>query len=124
MTEPTLYPEEPGYRAYPGFVKAKPENNAYYLSKFKGDPWYPILLRTDAALERLIPGYNIAQIKEKFGGLRYYIGWPAGYENTPENIHVAVNQAITYAEGWVAALEYESRVAQGKASHDEDTDSW
>lgn len=34
--------------------------------------WYQIVLDCDAELTALDPDYSILQIKEKFGGLRYY----------------------------------------------------
>lgn len=40
-----------------------------------GVGWHPIIEKLDAALKLLDPGYTVTQIKEKFGGLRYYIGF-------------------------------------------------
>jgi hypothetical protein len=37
-----------------------------------GDGWMPTVLETHARLKHLDAGYTIDQIKEKFGGLRYY----------------------------------------------------
>lgn len=34
--------------------------------------WYPLIVRVDERLADLDPGYAVHQIKEKFGGLRYY----------------------------------------------------
>lgn len=34
--------------------------------------WYPLVIATDAQLDRLDPHYRVHQIKEKFGTLRYY----------------------------------------------------
>lgn len=42
-----------------------------YISVDEG--WYQIVVDCDAELTALDPGYRIQQIKEKFGGLRYYI---------------------------------------------------
>jgi len=67
-----IYPEPPGYACAMGFVKSNPLNNRAYLELWKDDPWYDLLVRCDQELEALSPGYNIAQIKSKFGGLRYY----------------------------------------------------
>lgn len=36
--------------------------------------WIDIVLRLNDALEEILPDYTIVQIKEKFAGLRYYIG--------------------------------------------------
>lgn len=37
-----------------------------------GDGWLPIVDELDTAIAALYPDYVIHQIKEKFGGLRYY----------------------------------------------------
>ena len=37
--------------------------------------WYPLIIETDAKLSALDPNYTIEQIKEKFGGLRYYFSF-------------------------------------------------
>lgn len=70
----TEYPEPPGYQNSPGFVKSIPRNNETYLEKccVAYPFWADILRETDRKLEEIVPGYNISQIKVKFGGLRYY----------------------------------------------------
>lgn len=35
--------------------------------------WYQIIVDCDAEITGIDPDYRIAQIKEKFGGLRYYV---------------------------------------------------
>ncbi|MGP0100814.1 MAG: hypothetical protein ACLPUT_04220 [Solirubrobacteraceae bacterium] len=40
--------------------------------------WYPLLVELDEQLRTLLPDYVIHQVKEKFGGLRYY--WESGEE--------------------------------------------
>ena len=47
-----------------------PEMWGKYISCNKG--WYPILIELDKNLATLNPDYEIHQVKEKFGGLRYY----------------------------------------------------
>jgi hypothetical protein len=48
--------------------------------------WYPLLVELDEQLGALLPNYELNQVKEKFGGLRYY--WEPGEEiqdpNDPE----------------------------------------
>lgn len=41
-----------------------------------GRGWFPLLERLDADLAALIPDYKVAQVKEKFGGLRFYVDYP------------------------------------------------
>lgn len=105
---PTVYPEPQGYSISMGFVKNNPLNNPAYLAKWEGDPWFPILKQTDEALERIIPGYNIAQVKEKFGGLRYYITYPA---TTTDEQRERARSLVQYAEAWVDGFEA-ARAAQ------------
>lgn len=44
--------------------------------KWVGGPqrWWPILVRLNEEISALEPDYEVHQVKEKFGGLRYYIG--------------------------------------------------
>lgn len=37
-----------------------------------GDGWMPVVDELNVRLARLDPDYTIAQVKEKFGGLRFY----------------------------------------------------
>lgn len=43
-----------------------------YLFASCGDGWKSIIRNTDKKIKYIDPNYEIAQIKEKFGGLRYY----------------------------------------------------
>lgn len=43
-----------------------------------GEGWYPIVLELDKSLRLVAPDYKVLQVKEKFGGLRYYTTFPAG----------------------------------------------
>ncbi|MFD9826391.1 hypothetical protein ACFWXB_02845 [Tsukamurella tyrosinosolvens] len=38
-----------------------------------GPGWYPIIVALDRALSAIDPDYQLVQVKEKFGGLRYYV---------------------------------------------------
>lgn len=40
---------------------------------YVGPGWQPIVEALHSSLQRIEPDYEVAQIKEKFGGLRYYI---------------------------------------------------
>ncbi len=76
--------------------------NQEHLAVWLDDPWYPAIKRTDERLEEIVPGYQIAQIKEKFGGLRYYIYMP---ENTSEKAFNEAYRVIGLAEAWVDGFE-------------------
>ncbi len=47
-----------------------------------GPGWLPLIEVLDRQLTAIDPYYDIVQIKEKFGGLRYYITTSEGYINT------------------------------------------
>jgi len=109
--------EPSGYEAQPGMVKSRPENNGYYVEQFRNHPWYPAILTAHLELEELIPGYNITQIKEKFGGLRYYFSYPdpivlredrPAY-STEDKIRAIADRIIARAEGWAAGYEHAQR---------------
>jgi hypothetical protein len=56
-----------------------------------GDGWYKILDELSAKLEPL--GVVALQVKEKFGGLRFYIG-PVSKEHSDE-VYAAIDEAST-----------------------------
>lgn len=58
--------------------------------------WYPIISQLDRDILKLAPDYTILQVKEKFGGLRYYIG------SVHENVFDQVYKLITEAENIAA----------------------
>lgn len=61
-----------------------------------GPGWFDLLIRLDAQLARLSPGYVIEQCKAKYGGLRYY-----ARPEDPEDIdtQLTFNEIIWAAEG-------------------------
>lgn len=78
-------------------------NNEIQLKRWEGSPWYPAIKRADEMLSEVIPGYVIEQIKDKFGGLRYYYSLPENL-NTDE-YRARADKIISYAEGWVDGYE-------------------
>ena len=44
----------------------------YYKSIDVDEGWYQIVVNCDKELIKIDPNYQIFQIKQKFGGLRYY----------------------------------------------------
>lgn len=55
-----------------GFLKEVGESNEEYLAAWVNDPWYPAIKDAHDLLSHFIPGYQITQIKHKFGDLRFY----------------------------------------------------
>jgi len=60
-----------------------------------GAGWKDIVDRTHEKLKYIDPDYTIFQIKEKFGGLRYYFDTSLEYGSTPHNI---MNDIVSAAE--------------------------
>jgi hypothetical protein len=52
-----------------------------------GPGWYPLLVRLNKALAALVPEYEVHQVKEKYGTLRYYIGFPTIEPVCCEQLH-------------------------------------
>jgi hypothetical protein len=52
-----------------------------------GPGWQSIITQLDTDLQKVVPGYSVVQIKEKFGGLRFYIAMTNGY--APEQMREA-----------------------------------
>lgn len=42
-----------------------------------GSGWHPIIADLDRNLREVAPDYRVLQVKEKFGGLRYYTVFPS-----------------------------------------------
>jgi hypothetical protein len=55
-----------------------------------GPGWYPLLITLHTKLQKLVPGYQIHQIKEKYGQLCYYWGGSGrddrSYPGNPDNL--------------------------------------
>ncbi len=63
---------------------------------FLPDGWYDLVCELDDTISNIYPLYIIDQVKEKFGGLRYYIaGIPA---IIPKNQQDRINELIADAE--------------------------
>ncbi len=73
-------PEDAGEHAgaLRGILLRIPDGWGRWISCDRG--WYPLLVELDEQLHRVLPNYVLHQVKEKFGGLRYY--WASG-----EDVH-------------------------------------
>ena len=60
-----------------------------------GKGWYPLIIETDQRLAALDPDYEVHQVKEKFGGLRYY--------------HQFVTEGSDHEAGWQVEREAENK---------------
>lgn len=73
----TIYvPEDAGNHAEDlrKILSRIPENWGRWISCASG--WYPLVIELDRKLAEIFPDYELHQVKEKFGTLRYYIGFP------------------------------------------------
>lgn len=61
-----------------------------------GEGWAPIVLKCHRQLKHLDPEYGIVQIKEKFGGLRYYYESSYDFGNIINDIMDSVVKAAEY----------------------------
>jgi hypothetical protein len=59
--------------------------------------WYPLIVRLDAQLAALDPEYTVHQVKEKFGGLRFYIGSEAD-PDVQEEMRALIDEAERASE--------------------------
>jgi hypothetical protein len=91
-------PEDAGEHAEAlrGMLVRIPDGWGRWISCSRG--WYPLLVELDEQLRALLPNYVIHQVKEKYGGLRYY--WEPGGEvgDDPE-------QRVELAKKLVASAE-------------------
>ena len=67
-----------------------------YLFASCGDGWKEIIRNTDKKLKYIDPDYEIAQIKEKFGGLRYYFDSSLDYGSIAHEIMDDIVRAAEY----------------------------
>lgn len=58
-----------------------------------GRGWYSLIVELDERLRALFPNYAVHQVKEKFGGLRYY--WDAEDLRDPERMELAESFVCT-----------------------------
>lgn len=91
-------PEDAGEyaEALAGILARIPRGWGRWISCAKG--WYSLVVETDQKLAALDPDYEVHQVKEKFGGLRYY--------------HQFVTEGSDYEAGWEIEREAERRSYQ------------
>jgi hypothetical protein len=73
----------------------------YWPSVDVDEGWYQLVLDCDRELTQIDPGYQIVQIKQKFGGLRYY------FESLLSSAGKAMDDVVTKYEA-VAAVTCEA----------------
>lgn len=59
--------------------------------------WYPLILELDAKIDSIEPGYRVDQVKEKFGGLRFYYDQMSINDDNRERVDKLVDAAETKA---------------------------
>jgi hypothetical protein len=71
------------------------EERAEEIGFWSDDIWYPVIKQLDEDIAALVPDYSLDQLKEKFGGLRYYVSMP---DHTSAEVFDAVHALIRKAE--------------------------
>ena len=88
------------------------------VKRWRGHRWYPTILTAHILLTIFIPGYRVAQIKSKYGWLRYYVDRPLwwGKEWNYFNIYIGtpyfyfISDKIT---GWAEERTYKMEINLG-----------
>ena len=73
----------------------------YWKSIDVDEGWYQLVIDCDKELTQIDPNYQIAQIKQKFGGLRYY------FQSSSSNAYNAMEEVVRKYET-IAAVTCES----------------
>lgn len=76
--------------------------NKEIIASWREHPWYLAIAQCHEEMREVDPGYRIVQIKEKFGGLRYYYD-PSHISDT--YIADLLDQEVRVAEAWVDGFE-------------------
>jgi lysozyme family protein len=86
--------EEEGVRGAPDQVRErlKPRFTSMWNTLDHGDGWLHIVDRLDRQIAEIAPDYEITQVKEKFGGLRFYIG-TIHDEDEFRDVHCLISEA-------------------------------
>ena len=64
-----------------------------------GEGWHDLVADLHTKLSYISPEYKLYQVKEKFGGLRYYAEYcPQEYESKPDLMRSIFNDVVTMAE--------------------------
>lgn len=91
-----IFPEEKGFNCEYSFVKGNPLNNQSYLILAGENIPHAkeLLFSLDKEITKIDPGYNIAQIKTKFGDLCFYVDLTVDDKESINTIHNLINKAV------------------------------
>jgi hypothetical protein len=116
-------PEDAGEHteALRGILLRIPDGWGRWISCDRG--WYPLLVELDEQLRAVLPNYVLHQVKEKFGGLRYY--WESGEDvHDPEDPEPPTpgdgneaerDQCSQQHEAWSERLDTYRQTPEGQA---------
>lgn len=78
-----IFDEKRGHSIEHTFVKANPKNNAVYVENYlkHNERFRHIVEPAVEEMERVCPGFNIDQMKEKFSSTRFYVSVPEGTDS-------------------------------------------
>jgi hypothetical protein len=66
-------PDNDNYEAERKALQERFPEGHYWRGIDIGNGWMPLVIELDRKLLELVPDYKLLQVKEKFGGLRYYV---------------------------------------------------
>lgn len=97
-----------------GYVKTADETNDSYVAEWENDTWYPAIKDAHDLLSHFIPGYQVVQIKEKFGHLRFYYVLPVdGLPHDDRELYVKLaNHIVGFAESRCLQIDADRKFAQ------------
>lgn len=85
-------PPRPGRHLVTPVEPALPWSEVAWKSLDCGQGWWSLIRDLDRDLKEIYPDYRVGQVKEKFGGLRFYI------DAVPEPVFDALQARIREAE--------------------------
>lgn len=98
------------------------EHNKQMVEEWREYPWYPAISNAANSLVELCPKIVFDQIKEKFGGLRFYYtipldldpsDMPKYVQGSRERLEQQAEEIVRYAEGWCAGYDAAKKETAG-----------
>lgn len=94
-----IYDEMPGCSLQHEFVKKNPKNNAAYVEIYldNNEKFRHIVEPAVEEMERICPGFNIDQMKQKFSSTRFYVSVPEGTDKETTKRVFAIAREVEVA---------------------------
>ena len=94
-----IFDEKPGCSLKHEFVKSNPRNNAAYVEIYldNNEKFRHIVEPAVEEMERICPGFNIDQMKQKFSSTRFYVSVPEGTDRETAKRIFAIAREVEVA---------------------------